>query len=495
MARWQPSIRGKITLGYYFGAAAIIGLSVFSLIELWHLDRRIIFGDVIAEFFDTTLEIRRFEKNFFLYEKEEDYRENIRYVTKAESFISDNTGEFSALMGQEQLGVLRADLAEYRHLMEQLAGVEMPESARRAGLGIRIREIGKEIVTIAEDVSRKERRNLQQAIRKTRDTIVILIAVLSVAGIVVGQLLSRIVVGRLKALERSMEKVAAGGFEKIVLDSQDREIVSLTAAFNKMLRELEMRQRHIVQSEKLASLGTLMAGIAHEINNPLSNISTSCQILQEEMEAADPAFRKEMLSQIEEQTDRARNIVRSLLDFSRERKFTRETLPLEALVEDTIKFIKAHLPARVSVSLDIPGDLTIFADKQRMQQVFLNLLKNAAEAISGEGTIRIAARRHLPASMATGETSESFRYASDHARCIDGGATVDITVRDTGQGMPREMLPRIFDPFFTTKDVGKGSGLGLSIVHEIIEEHGGCIAVDSEPGKGTTFLIRLPAKE
>jgi len=299
-----------------------------------------------------------------------------------------------------------------------------------------------------------------------------------------------------------------------------REVLSLTRAFNKMLRELELRQRHLVQSEKLASLGTLLSGVAHELNNPLSNISSSSQILAEEMQESqvsspaephgdkggkdrrtppaepflDPVYARELVAQINEQTDRARNIVRSLLEFSRDKEFRIGQLPLRTLFEETIRFVKGQLPPLVSVTLDIPDELVITADKQRIQQAFLNLIKNGIDAISGEGSIAIKARMHHAIDKA-GDDTGIYNYLKYRGKCTLEDDTVDIEIRDTGGGIPADLLPKVFDPFFTTKDVGKGSGLGLFIVHEIIEEHDGCIAVDSEPGTGTAFLIRLPVKE
>jgi signal transduction histidine kinase len=300
-------------------------------------------------------------------------------------------------------------------------------------------------------------------------------------------MLSRMVVRPLKHMEESMEAVANGRRDQIDIPSADREIVSLTHAFNHVLQELELRQKHLVRSEKLASLGTLLSGVAHELNNPLSNISSSCQILMEEGEGADHEFGREMLAQIDEQTIRARNIVRSLLDFARDREFKREALPLAGLVAETLRFIKGQVPSRVSVVTDIPADIEIQGDKQRLQQVFLNLIKNALEALEGAGEIAIRAVRRGTAQAE--ESPGSFKFL---AQCNPAEEAVEIEIRDNGHGIPPEVLPRIFDPFFTTKDVGKGSGLGLFVVYEIIEEHGGCIAAESEQGKGTAFHIRLP---
>jgi len=273
-----------------------------------------------------------------------------------------------------------------------------------------------------------------------------------------------------------------------------------------MLRELELRQRHLVQSEKLASLGTLLSGVAHELNNPLSNISSSNQILLEELQEArekdrpsplplDQEFAVDLLTQINDQTDRARNIVRSLLDFSRDKDFKTQNLPLRPLFEETVRFVKGQVPANTTVRIDVPDDLAITVDKQRIQQAFLNLIKNALDAVGeGGGMVTVTARYHSAIDKVGDDDTGIYNYLKYRGKCTLEEDTVDIEVHDSGSGIPAEALPRIFDPFFTTKDVGKGSGLGLFIVHEIIEEHDGCIAVDSEPGKGTSFLIRLPVK-
>jgi signal transduction histidine kinase len=284
-----------------------------------------------------------------------------------------------------------------------------------------------------------------------------------------------------------MAAVANGVRDQIDIPSQDREIVSLSHAFNHVLQELELRQKHLVRSEKLASLGTLLSGVAHELNNPLSNISTSCQILIEELASTDSEFTRELLQQIDEQTGRARNIVRSLLDFARDREFKREPLPLAELIAETLRFIKGQVPSRAAIVIKIPSDITIQGDKQRLQQVFLNLTKNALEALEGAGDITISAVQR--SGRPSGEAARHFKSL---AQCELNEAAVEIEIRDNGHGIPPDVLPRIFDPFFTTKDVGKGSGLGLFVVFEIIEEHGGCIAAESEPGKGSVFYLRLP---
>jgi two-component system NtrC family sensor kinase len=495
-----PSIRQKIMLGYYAGVAVLILISLFTLTELWYMEKKVQFGGVISDFFDTTLEIRRFEKNFFLYQQTFDYQENMRYVNKAQGILDQNINEYKRLSIAPQMDSVRESLKKYKLLMTQFAVDIKKTPDKRLDLENAVRDLGKEIITIAEDVSKTERKRLQSLLIKTQRTLVFLIISLSLLGIAIGQFLSRMIVRPLQSLEEQMKLIEEGKLKTVLINSKDREIVSLTRAFNKMLKELELRQRHLVQREKLASLGTLLSGVAHELNNPLSNISSSCQILTEEFEEGDAEHKKELLSQIDEQTERAKSIVRSLLEFSRDRKiFQKETLPLKKLIEETVLFLKSEIPARIEMQLDIPSDIFILADKQRIQQVFLNLLQNAMEAIADEGKVSIRAQRCTPSKGAAQD--EMCNHPKYRGRCTGecpavGTDTVDIEIEDTGIGIPPDVLPKIFDPFFSTKDVvRKGAGLGLFIVQEIIEEHDGCIGVHSEVGKGTCFLIRLPLKK
>ncbi len=285
-----------------------------------------------------------------------------------------------------------------------------------------------------------------------------------------------------------MRAVAAGRLTQLEMKAEDREIVSLTQAFNHVLRELEVRQGQLVRSEKLAALGTLLSGVAHELNNPLSNIGTSCQILAEEVGAGGTAFQKELIEQIDTETWRARHIVRSLLDYARDREFKHEPVPLAVLVDDTLRLMRGRITNQAIVSVDIPADLAVPGDRQRLQQVLINLISNALAAIhDAPGKIGISAQRTVEH-----DTCGTLVFGQ---RVRQGESVVEITVRDNGQGIPADILPRIFDPFFTTKDVGHGVGLGLFIVFEIIEEHGGCIAVDSEVNRGTVFRIRLPVEK
>lgn len=478
------SLRRKIVFGYGAVAVLVVGLSVFSLVDMRLLEAQIMAGERISQFFGLILEIRRFEKNYFLYHQSADFDENRAYVAQARELLEEHGTLFESFEKPERIQALLRTLDDYAALMTAYtnAANESSDPLREA----HIRQTGKEIVTVAEDWSRAERKTLQAQLDRHRFWLMASIAAVVVSLIVIGQWLARRVARPLKQLEERMVAVAAGRLTELEMTTNDREIASLTEAFNHMLHELELRQGQLVRSEKLAALGTLLSGVAHELNNPLSNISTSCQILAEEVGAGRTAFETEMIEQIDAETWRARRIVRSLLDYARDREFRRETVPLAPLVADSLRLIKGQIPAHVSIDTAIPEDLVISGDKQRLQQVLFNLISNALSALEGAGEVFIAAR---PMTLPCPADALVF------GQCQGAGAAIEIEIRDNGHGIAPEILPRIFDPFFTTKDVGRGLGLGLFVVFEIIEEHGGCIAVKSTPGQGSTFLIRLPVQE
>jgi signal transduction histidine kinase len=204
------------------------------------------------------------------------------------------------------------------------------------------------------------------------------------------------------------------------------------------------------------------------LNNPLNNISTSCQIAIDEFDAGDGPFLKKMLANIDQETLRARDVVKSLLEFSRSQDFCLREIQLSDVVKKAVLLAKSQVPPNITMSIDIPEDLVFHIDVQRMQEVFINLIINAAQAIGRQGEIAITATMDFAAKE------------------------VVIEVHDSGSGISEENQAKIFDPFFTTKEEGQGTGLGLSVVYGIIQKHQGTITVQSDSGRGTSFFIRLP---
>ncbi len=473
MFRFERSIQNKVRLGYYFCLILIIAVSLLNYLNLRRIDRKTAFSFIISDLFDTTLEMRRFEKNYFLYRGKEDYEETLSFTEKAEEIIRKNLEDIRKLRIKTDVYALQSNIKQYKSLIQTYFEQDRSRSPiERYQLESGIRSTGKKIVDATEAISNAERKYIQALITSSMRYLIASIVFLIIVGLVVGQYLSRMVVSPLKQLEESIQKIIDGKFDSLSIDSSDREIVSLCNAFSRMLRELELRQmRFIMQSEKLACLGTMVSGVAHQLNNPLSNIFSSCQILHEEIEDADVAYKRELMHQIEKEVERARTMITSFLEFSRKKEFKSKPMLIKGLVEDTIRLIQGDIPTRVEILVDVPDTAWIIADKQRLEQAIMNIIKNALDAMPEGGTITISSAEDV------------------------GNKLVDIRIRDTGMGMPAEVSRKIFDPFFTTKEEGKGSGLGLFVAKEIVEEHEGHIKVESVEGEGTTFILRIPMRE
>jgi PAS domain S-box-containing protein len=237
------------------------------------------------------------------------------------------------------------------------------------------------------------------------------------------------------------------------------------------------------QSQKMEAIGTLAGGVAHDFNNLLAIISGNLELINFKNLAGKPV--DENLEQIKEASVRAKNLVTQILAFSRQEKQDLVSTNLTSLVIDSLKFLRPMIPTTVEVITEAPeGRVSINADTTKLQQILINLCSNAIHAMNEKGVLRIS----LDAGELTGqETSLTFEPQPGHY--------AKLSVADTGKGMDKETLDQAFTPFFTTKEVGSGTGMGLSVVHGITEQHGGFIHVVSTPGQGTTFTLYFPVTE
>lgn len=323
------------------------------------------------------------------------------------------------------------------------------------------------------------------------------------AGFLVAYLVHRMIYLPLKDLESGADKLASGDLEnRIPIRSKD-EFGQLASSFNSMTdalrkshdeledwgktleqkvdeatRELHKAQAESARSEKLASVGLLAAGIAHELNNPLTGVLTFSHLVRKNLPDGSPDA--EDLDLVIRETKRCACIIRRLLDFSREKKPEKTFSKLNSLVDETVHLIDQSAQfVDIEISTDLDQRLPeIWLDENLIKQVIMNMLVNAQHAIEGEGRITIRTRL-----LTADECPESMQERQDVA---------ELSITDTGCGIAEADMQRIFDPFFTTKGVGKGTGLGLSVSHGTIEAHGGTIEVDSTVGKGTEFRIYLP---
>jgi two-component system NtrC family sensor kinase len=316
-------------------------------------------------------------------------------------------------------------------------------------------------------------------------------------------LLQRLIYLPLKDLESAAKKISSGDLEQLIPVRNDDEFGRLAGSFNHMTMalkksmfemqelvqtlELKVQQRtqellvaeaEVAQGEKLASVGLLASGIAHELNSPLTGVLTFTSLLRKKMEDGSPDA--EDMDLVIRETKRCASIIRRLLDFAREKVPEKGFFSLNQLIEDTVRFIQGPASLQnIEIKMDLDPELPqVWGDADLIKQVLVNILVNAEQAIGSDGNIVVESRHFI---------------AKDPAKPgADPVPMVEVAIKDTGCGIPEANLLRIFDPFFTSKEVGKGTGLGLSVSYGIIKAHGGSIKVESAVGVGSTFRIYLP---
>ena len=341
----------------------------------------------------------------------------------------------------------------------------------------------------------------------TRRSVVVIVALLIglvvIASLLMSLLVHRLIYVPLRDLESGAKRIAAGNLDQAIPVRSDDELGQLASSFNSMtsalkesgreLREwnqtleqkvaertraLRQAEAETVRGEKLASVGLLAAGVAHELNNPLTGILTFSSLIRKKM--PDGSQEAEDLDLVINETKRSAAIIRRLLDFAREKAPEKKFADLNRLIEDTVRIVEkpAHL-RDIRIELDLERDLPpVWVDANMIEQVIMNILVNAQQAIEGEGSITVRTRR-----------APDLKSPEPGAKAVP---MVEITISDTGCGIAEGDMKRIFDPFFSSKEVGKGTGLGLSVSHGIVEAHGGLIEVESTVGKGSTFRVYLP---
>ena len=469
---WQNlRLRGKFRTLSLIGL--LIWLSNFLIIylEIQGINHATLNLEKCEDLYNTVLEIRRYEKNLLLYHDRADLDETLTQFAEAQRMLGQLS--VSSAIGKylNKQNNLETALLDYDRVLSDLSRSALHRAPDEM-VQERIRSVGKRMVDLSYELLTEGKHQVSVAARRAVRWPVIslgLILVLASAGAV---LFSRKVVQPLANLEQATTKIGQGDFGPIHHPGRiESEVDRLILAFNRMAEELEARQEQIIHSRKIASLGTLVSGVAHELNNPINNIILTIDSLTSGRKIAEER-RNTMLEDILTQAVRASGIVKNLLDFSRSETALIEDLDISRILRETIQISENQITvSNIRLHMELAEGLSkIRGNRQALQQVFINLVTNAVHAMpdGGELWVRAAAGRDRK---------------------------IIISIQDTGCGIAEEHLPYIFDPFFTTKEVGQGTGLGLSVSHGIIKKHGGLITVASSPGVGSTFTITLPMKE
>jgi len=519
------SLKKKIALIFLISAFIIAVLSTLAFVNFIEVKGEIRHLEVADSIRSKSLQIRRHEKNFFLYplQAKEESEAIQKYIGELNDILSRNaihekSGELKRVEGL--VNDYEGRLEKIKHLLEnaregfsreksshpyyadfspliESSFSEQPlrvaELLKKAfslpqrhplikNLGeldseiLLLRRTGEDIISASRDIDKVAREDVDNIIRISQVALIIFLLLFFIGGIVTLFLINRNVVNRLKLLIGIVERTGTGHFSRVDIPLRkwdNDEVGMLIRKFDDMEvklslweEELNRKNRELLQSKKLAAIGTLAAGVAHELNNPLNNIYLSVQVLKRETgNNASPSV-KEIVHDISTQTARVKHIVGQLLEYARGKDPNVRKFELKGLLIKAYKAVSSTMNTE-NVRFDLDSDqnnVAVEADPDQMEQVFINLFHNAVEAMSGTGSLKVAIESH--------------------------GTGIAIRISDTGGGIPPDAVEKIFEPFFSTKD--KGTGLGLAIVYNIILKHNGDIRVESEIGKGTVFHITLP---
>ncbi|GBE29327.1 sensor protein ZraS [bacterium BMS3Bbin04] len=366
---------------------------------------------------------------------------------------------------------MTSSLGRYSELLEKLDDVNQDDSNQEMlhDIESEIRQYGAQIVANASDMIDQERLRVHTWIGSSTIIAVMGLALILLIEVGLATFITRQIIQPFGRFERYTQRIAAGDFSPITPARRYRdEFTNLAIALNRMGKELLEREEQLLQSRKLAAVGTLTAGIAHELNNPLNNISVTTEALIDDLDEFSNDEKLSMLNDINTQTERASHTVANLLDFTHRDTSSFNHLSIKEVLKSAFRLVENEFALnQINLETHFQDNIPkIMGRELNLQQVFVNLFMNAIRAMSEGGTLTV------------------------RSRIEDNSVRVDVS--DTGVGIAPANLEKIFDPFFTTQDVSKGTGLGLSVSFGIIQRHHGTLSVVSELGEGSTFSVVLP---
>ena len=341
---------------------------------------------------------------------------------------------------------------------------------------------GGKLEEITGIISNRERQHINTFFGETQIIVVMTLILLCTLGPLLVHKTASYIVAPIKRLVEITRKISEGDTSLRAPLKEHDETYSLALSFNTMLDHLQLTQQSLEETvhllhekqkeiEKRASLGFLISGVTHELNNPLNNISLTAETMKEELKELTHEELEEFIQDIITQSERAKHIIEDLLDFAGARKSTAmEKVDIINAVEEAINLVANELRvSNIQLNMDIPDKACfVKGNRTKLEEVFINIIVNAIHEMKDKGTLTV---RAVPDAV---------------------DKNILIKISDTGRGIPEENIKNIFEPFYTTKEVGEGTGLGLSVSQGIINDHNGDIDVESTVGVGTTFIIKLP---
>jgi len=472
--RPRLTIRLRIALGFILTYLLICAITVAAIIFISKLGAKQLFLEKATNYAFEIQQARRFEKNYFLYGT--NLYDALSNVYNAQNILIDSRQDFCSIIGERAFDNMQNTLDGYQGLLESLekstSDAASQAKDKRDILQSELRHSGAELVLDASNAINQERLRFHTWLHRSKIIAAAALGLILLLDIYIVTFIARQIYLPFKRFESYMRRIAVGDFSPITpAKKYQDEFTDLAIAINRMLKEIQDRGNQLIESRKMAAVGTLTAGIAHEINNPLNNISLTTEALVNEFSEFSEEEKIEMLRDIYGQVERASATVANLLDFTHREETSFKILAAQDVLKSAADLVKNELLLNnIAFKMRLDDDLPkIRGHHRNLQNVFLNLFLNAIEAMHNGGELTVR-----------GSLEADF---------------VRVDVSDTGPGIPKENLGKIFDPFFTTKEVGKGTGLGLSVSFGIIEKHHGSIAAESEAGKGTTITVFLPIAE
>ncbi|MBF0536919.1 MAG: HAMP domain-containing histidine kinase [Nitrospirae bacterium] len=471
---YRFTIKAHIYIGFAVTCIFAMGIVVSMIITMMKMEKGVRLNEIAQSFFSSVSLARLSEKDYFLYGT--GLKDSKEIMKGLERLLITHYGELRGYIDYDSsIGLIE----RYVKLLDSIEELDrerngdnpLDKTRRRETLQKEIRQCGYMMVNSADKLLSKGRDATDRLMLLFRTVQLYSVVFLILFMLFISHLLGKRVLRAINLFSKYSVLMANGQYATIMSGhNYNDEFSDLSMAIDHLIKELDRQQQILAQSQKLRAVGTLTSGIAHELNNPINNITLTAHMLLEDYSDLSDDERIDMARDLIDEAGRARNIVRNLLDFARESETIMEPICIGSVLMDTLKLAGNQIKlAGVNVDIKITPNLPrIHGDRHQIEQVFLNLILNALDVTLKGGHLKI------------------------HAGPSDDHNFIAVKVIDYGHGIPEHILQHIFDPFFTTKSKGKGTGLGLSVSQGIIAKHGGQITVLTKISRGTTFTVKLP---